>query len=113
MDEDDVLERIVADPRARRELLWLRAKEKGDDEAARDLESVDPELVARLRRAGLEVDECGDESPRARAERFARSWHRCHARHLASFGRSRAVWVASEQSSVNVEGRQDGRLEED
>ena len=32
----------------RRELLWLRAMEKQDEEQARDLERVDPELRSRL-----------------------------------------------------------------
>jgi hypothetical protein len=109
MDEDDVLEEIVADHHARRELLWLRATEKGDEDAARDLERVDPELVARLRRAGLEVDECGEESARARAELFARLWDRCHARHLASFRRSWPPGLRLDGTAAMVERRRDER----
>lgn len=86
MNLERAIERIVADHHARRELLWLRAKEKGDHALALDLERVDPDLVARLRRAGFDVDERHGESARARSERFGQLWDRCHARHLASFG---------------------------
>jgi hypothetical protein len=44
----EVLDRLTRDPRVRRELLWLRAMEKGDLMSVRDLESVDPELRGRL-----------------------------------------------------------------
>lgn len=40
--------RLVEDDHSRRELLWLRAKEKGDVEHARALVSVDPAVKARL-----------------------------------------------------------------
>jgi hypothetical protein len=40
--------RICRDNEARRELLWLRAKEKDDEDAARSLERADPGIVARL-----------------------------------------------------------------
>ncbi len=40
--------RIVEDDQSRRELLWIRAKEKGDVEHAQALVSVDPGVKARL-----------------------------------------------------------------
>jgi hypothetical protein len=57
---------IVADSQARRELLWLRAKEKGHDEDAADLERIDPTVVERLRAAGFDVGDRADEEPRQR-----------------------------------------------
>ena len=51
MDQPDlasVLERIASDPAIRRELLWLRAKEKFDEETAKDLEKVEPGLRDRM-----------------------------------------------------------------
>jgi hypothetical protein len=42
-------DKVVRDPRARRELIWLRAKEKDDDESVRSLERADPGLRARMR----------------------------------------------------------------
>ena len=84
MTEEQVLKHIATDDHARRELLWLRAKEKGDDHLARDLERVDPQLVGRLRRSGLDVEERDGESPRERAERMGRLWDECYAQHVAS-----------------------------
>jgi hypothetical protein len=51
IDYATVIERICADDTLRRQFLWLRAREKGDVETARDLESIDPTLspaVAKL-----------------------------------------------------------------
>lgn len=66
------LAKIVADPRARRELLWLRSKEKVDDDGARDIERLDPDVVGRLRAAGFDVDVRPDDERRGRRERFGR-----------------------------------------
>ena len=67
------LDRIARDPTARRELLWLRAKEKDDLETVRSLERLDPGLGERLRRfeQKLLVDEgsCGCQPPAVRKRR--------------------------------------------
>jgi hypothetical protein len=42
------LERICAVPRVRRELLWLRAKEKEDHRSVRDLERAEPGLKEEM-----------------------------------------------------------------
>ena len=47
-----IVRKIAADPHARRELLWLRAREKDDIALASDLEEIDPGLLDRLRAAG-------------------------------------------------------------
>jgi hypothetical protein len=47
-DLASVLERIASDPAIRRELLWLRAKEKNDEETVKDLEEVEPGLRERM-----------------------------------------------------------------
>jgi hypothetical protein len=44
----DAFQTIVGDAAARRELLWLRAKEKEDEEAAAALERLDPGIVDRV-----------------------------------------------------------------
>ena len=65
-----IFEKLISDPQARRELLWLRAKEKGDHGDARDIERVDPGVVARLRVARFDVDVRPDDEHRGRRERF-------------------------------------------
>lgn len=74
-------ERIVADDHARRELLWLRAKEKEDEETVRGLEAVDPRLVGRLLAAGADIEERSDEGKWERRERFGRVYDECYERH--------------------------------
>jgi hypothetical protein len=83
MDEVQVLDVIVSDVKARRELLWLRAKEKGDEATARDLVRIDPGIVDRLSVAGFDVAERDGEPRRARAERFGRLQDVCYAHHAA------------------------------
>jgi len=77
-------EAIVADPIARRELLWLRAKEKDDDEQAASLLEVDPGIVDRLRRAGHDVDGALREGVRERRKRFGLLSDECYARHVTA-----------------------------
>ena len=68
-DDDDrqyesdpgVVARIIADRRARRELIWLSHMAKGDHENARDIERYDPHVRRRL------------------APSFARLWSALHA----------------------------------
>jgi hypothetical protein len=43
-----LLDRICSEPTLRRQFLWLRAQEKGDIAAVRDLEAVDPALSSRM-----------------------------------------------------------------
>jgi hypothetical protein len=82
-----ILEELIADPRARRELLWLRAKEKGADGDARDIERVDPDIVARLRAAGFDVDERPDDEHRGRRERFGRMMDERQEQHVKRLAR--------------------------
>jgi len=42
------LDLLISDPTARRELLWLRAKEKEDTWSIMDLQRVDPEIESRI-----------------------------------------------------------------
>ena len=84
MSEERANEAIAADDRTRRELLWLRAKEKGDEVVAHELERTDPRIVARLRCAGLDIEERDGESAQARCERFGALWDRCYLRYVAS-----------------------------
>ncbi len=44
----EIIDRIARDDRVRRELLWLRAMAEDDLDAARDLETVDPDVRRRL-----------------------------------------------------------------
>jgi hypothetical protein len=57
----EALVRICDDAEARRELLWLRAMEKDDEESARDLERIDPGLLARMMPLVEEYLERGNE----------------------------------------------------
>ena len=49
IDHATALDRIAADAWMRRELLWLLAKHKHDDDTALDLESVEPGLAEHMR----------------------------------------------------------------
>jgi len=44
----DSMSEIYRNAKLRRELLWLRAMEKGDEDSVRDLEKVDPGLRDRV-----------------------------------------------------------------
>ena len=59
----------------RREMLWLRAMEKRDEEAAKKMESIDPELRGRVADViasvdGLDSGAAGEVYGRARDERM-------------------------------------------
>lgn len=61
---------LVEDPRARREWLWLRAREKDDAESLECLARADPELPARMAAIDAEFGAIAD--PRARREAYGR-----------------------------------------
>lgn len=66
--DPDVVRRIVEHETARRELLWLRAREKRDLASIRSLQRADAELAVRMRayeRSALQV-----EDPDARVDAF-------------------------------------------
>lgn len=86
-DRIRVFERLIADPEARRELLWLRAMEKGDDGDACDIERVDPGVVARLRAAGFDIDVRPDDERRGRRERFGRMMDEREEQHMVRLAR--------------------------
>ena len=68
---------ITRDSKVRRELLWLRAMEKGDEESAKSLERADAGLESRIRALyEAEMDEAELLVGRARREVFAELWHR-------------------------------------
>lgn len=81
-----IFEKLIADPHARRELLWLRAKEKGNEGDARDIERVDPGVVARLREAGFDVD-VGLDERRSLRERFGRMMDERQRQHMDRLAR--------------------------
>lgn len=66
----EVWDRIARNATLRRELLWLRAREKSDDGEIRSLERIDPELAERMREWELDADLPDD--PRARARAFGK-----------------------------------------
>jgi hypothetical protein len=49
IDYSTALDRIAANSWMRRELLWLLAKHKGDEETMLDLETVEPGLAEHMR----------------------------------------------------------------
>jgi hypothetical protein len=85
MSEKRCIEQILTNSHARRELLWLRAKEDGADDDAAVLERLDPAIATRLAASGLDVRELAGEPPHQRRERFGRLFDACYARHVASF----------------------------
>lgn len=76
------LEHVVADAEARRELLWLRAREKGDDWTIRDLKRVDPGIEERLRVAQGPFDDAAD---------FGQMYDDCLERHLRRFSSRKSL----------------------
>lgn len=66
MKPDIFINHVVNNSEYRRELLWLRAKEKGDVWSIENLEEADPNLRARLLEAGLDIDADGDSAYFAR-----------------------------------------------
>jgi hypothetical protein len=50
IDYSAALDRIVANARMRRELLWLLAKDKGDEGTVLDLEIIEPGLAEHMQR---------------------------------------------------------------
>jgi hypothetical protein len=81
MEEWQVIDVICTDDVARRELLWLRAKQKGDAEVVALLEGVDPELVDRMREVERSVG--AEDDDRARRAAYGRAWDECFQRHAA------------------------------
>jgi hypothetical protein len=57
---------LLEDPRARRDWLWLRAREKGDVESLLGLERADPGLPARMDRCDALARSIAD--PRSRRD---------------------------------------------
>src|SRR5688572_8555448 len=78
------LERICHDDRARRELLWLRAKENGDDWSLRDLETLDPDVRQRVAPLEALLDPRAIETDRGRREAYGRLWDVCYQRHAGN-----------------------------
>jgi len=73
-DDATILESICEDPALRRQFLWLRAREKGDLETARDLEGVDPTLSRRVAELQAEYIARGGrlDTPQEQREGFGR-----------------------------------------
>jgi hypothetical protein len=72
----DKLYRICADDALRRELLWLRAQERGDDLAIELLEGADPGLRPRMRELVARYHLDLEPHRRLRREAFAQVWDR-------------------------------------
>ena len=74
VDEDlNKLRLAINNPVLRRQLLWLRAKEKGDEDSAADLVRIEPAI--REWAFALEIE--GDTLPsyQQRAHWYADRWH--------------------------------------
>jgi hypothetical protein len=72
----DKLYRICADDVLRRELLWLRAQERGDALSIELLEGADPGLRTRMRELVARYDLDLEPHRRMRREAFAQVWDR-------------------------------------
>lgn len=85
------LDRICRDPRERRELLWLRAKSKEDEDDARALLETDPGIRERLERR-YDIDWPEGLVGRGRREAFEALWdeHYAHLEERHARGGSRA-----------------------
>jgi len=60
---------LCADDQARRAWLWLRAREKDNDESIAALERAEPGIVARM--AAYDARALAIEDPRARRQAYA------------------------------------------
>ena len=77
MDEDPLmrkLRRITHDAELRRDLLWLRAQEKDDEESRASLERVDPQLRQRMEILLADTRPDRMEDPRERRREYVRLW---------------------------------------
>ena len=77
MDEDPLLRklrRITQDAELRRDLLWLRAQEKDDEESRASLERVDPQLRQRMEILLADTRPDRMEDPGARRREYVRLW---------------------------------------
>jgi hypothetical protein len=83
------LDRICRDPKARRELLWIRAKSKEDEVAARSLLAVDPGIRRRLAREH-DLERIDELRGRERREAFEALWDEHYARLEARIGAGRS-----------------------
>ena len=82
MDDARTLQQIATNAHSRRELLYLRALEKGDEREARALLRVDPSIVQRLRSMGLDPEQgVESELPRELRDRMGRLWDACWRHH--------------------------------
>ncbi len=84
------LDRIARDPASRRELLWIRAAERGDAATVASIERVDPGVAARLERLAMRVLACtlppADlDDPAVRRELFLRIHDERFRHHCARF----------------------------
>jgi hypothetical protein len=75
-EADLLVQEMCANDAIRREMLWLRAKEKGDEDTARDLESVDPTLKTRLLPIVMRIEHRHFRSSREESEAWSEEWHR-------------------------------------
>jgi len=84
------LDRIARDPASRRELLWVRAVERGDVSTAASIERVDPGVSSRLEPLAMRVLECALppadlDDPAVRRELFLRIHDERFRHHCARF----------------------------
>ena len=89
IDYASALDRIAADSHRRRELLWLLAKLKDDDETSKDLESVEPGLALHMRELVSDFSARGErlETPRERRDAFERLYRERFEHHAAELTR--------------------------
>ncbi len=87
------LERIAHDPAARRELVWVRALERGDAAAAARIERADPGVKGRLERLAMRILECALppadlDDPGMRRELYLRIHDERFRHHCARFAKT-------------------------
>jgi hypothetical protein len=97
----EVLERVAANHRARRELVWIDAMSRGDAEMRRDLERSDPDLEERMRPYLEMLRPVELKTPKRRREAFAKLWSICYERHAAAVIGERPGDGASKPRLVN------------
>jgi hypothetical protein len=70
------VERIASDPAERRRLLWLRARERRDHEAAAVLQRAQPGLLTGFEDVRQRADELDEQREYERSRGYARLWRR-------------------------------------
>jgi hypothetical protein len=109
------LDRIARDPATRRELLWVRAMERGDAPAVASIERVDPGVADRLEPLALRILECAlppadIDDPGIRRELYLRIHDERFRHHCARFAREPCGCIECTGLSFAEQGARDAGL---